>query len=101
MSLESDVKNELKVTAFGKTVKVAVWIVAGYAVTMAISYFANYHWTASLVALGVPSAVNLLLYGLSQFFDGTVPNFPGSSPLVSPAPSSASVNTGGVANPQS
>lgn len=73
----------LKGTATGKTIKTGLWIVGGYAVATVTARLAGYHWSASLVALGVPSIVNLILYSASQFFDSAVPNFPSSTP---PAP---------------
>jgi hypothetical protein len=86
----------LKTTAIGKSIKTTVWILAAYAVTIVTAAVARYHWPVSDVTLGIPGIVNILLFALSQFFDRTVPNFPGSTPVAVVAPPPASTGVGGV-----
>jgi hypothetical protein len=74
--------NAFEKTALGKTIKTTLWIILAYALTTGTTYLTNYHWKASLVALGVPSIVNALLFAVTQFADKTIPNFPNSTPLV-------------------
>lgn len=68
-------------TAFGKTVKTFFWVVLAYALTLGTAAIAGYHWSTSLIALGIPGLVNILLYMAKVFVDKAVPNFPGSTPV--------------------
>lgn len=63
-------------SAVGKSVQTLLWTLAAFLITAIGIKLADIHYSAQLLALGVPGLINWLLYTAKVFADGRVPNLP-------------------------